>query len=246
MLREGLVHLFVVYAAPSPLRRRSLWGEHENIISGLSKPVFIGGDLNTIICSDERMGGNGRLSPDSLEFGDRINKLCLVDLGFKGQRRLPSLMPPFLFSDHAPLHLQLTPTRRCNAARRPFRLEAAWLSHEDFKALLSASWNPNLSTPEALNQLREVRKLIELSPSDALLNKKTELEKEVELILEQEEILWYRKSREKWVPLGDRNTTFFHTSTIIRRRRNRIDSLRGDMGGGRRMNRNWRRWLSAI
>jgi len=39
-------------------------------------------------------------------------------------------------------------------------------------------------------------------------------------------VLWFQKSREKWVELGDRNTKYFHTSTIIRRCRNRIEALK--------------------
>ena len=39
-------------------------------------------------------------------------------------------------------------------------------------------------------------------------------------------MLWFQKSREKWVELGDRNTKYFHTSTIIRRCRNRIEALK--------------------
>ncbi|KAL8171435.1 LOW QUALITY PROTEIN: hypothetical protein V2J09_023239 [Rumex salicifolius] len=68
---------------------------------------------------------------------------------------------------------------------------------------------------EAIKTLQGIRNLIEQSPNGDLLKKEAELEEEVDLILEQEE---YQKSREKWVALGDRNTTFFHSSTIIRRR----------------------------
>ncbi|KAL8143120.1 hypothetical protein V2J09_016152 [Rumex salicifolius] len=157
------------------------------------------------------MDDNGRLSPDSVEFGDWINRLCLVDLKFKGQRytwfrdrdttnKIAKRLDRVLCCAQGRLRWQEAPSPMLHSfppttphcifnSRRPFRFEAAWLSHEDFKALLAASWNPNLSTLEALNQLREVRKLIEISPSDALMNKDTELEKELELILEQEEIL---------------------------------------------------------
>ncbi|KAL8151216.1 LOW QUALITY PROTEIN: hypothetical protein V2J09_021024 [Rumex salicifolius] len=226
--REGLVHLFAVYAASSLVRRRDLWDELENIMSGISEPLFIGGDFNTIAGFDERMGSNGRLSPDSLEFGDWTNKLSLVDLGFKGQRytwfrgrdpvtrvakRLDRVLccaqgrlrwqeasvthALFMSSDHAALHFQLSLSHRCNADRWPFQFKAAWLRHE---ALLSASWNSALSTPEALNQLRgSARRLIEQAPNRDLLRKEAEIEKEVDLILEQEEVLWYQKSREKWI-----------------------------------------------
>lgn len=44
-------------------------------------------------------------------------------------------------------------------------------------------------------------------------------------ILKQEELLWFQKSREQWVTLVDRNNKFFHTHTVIRRRRNKIQGL---------------------
>jgi len=45
------------------------------------------------------------------------------------------------------------------------------------------------------------------------------------MVLQQEELFWYQKSREKWVQCGDRNTKFFHTMTMARRKRNKIHSL---------------------
>ena len=49
-------------------------------------PVIIGGDFNTIVRLDERSGGNGRLSEDSLTFGDWINEMSLIDMGFSGSQ----------------------------------------------------------------------------------------------------------------------------------------------------------------
>lgn len=56
--------------------------------------------------------------------------------------------------------------------------------------------------------------------------KEGDLLREFEIVLEQEELIWLQKSREKWVVYGDRNTKFFHMSTIIRRRRNKVDMLK--------------------
>lgn len=49
-------------------------------------------------------------------------------------------------------------------------------------------------------------------------------------MLANEEILWYRKSRAKWLEFGDRNSRYFHGVTTIRRRKNHIKSLK-DEGG---------------
>jgi hypothetical protein len=52
-----------------------------------------------------------------------------------------------------------------------------------------------------------------------------ELQQEYNHILFQEEMLWFQKSREQWVKFGDKNTSFFHAQTIIRRKRNKIHKL---------------------
>lgn len=46
---------------------------------------------------------------------------------------------------------------------------------------------------------------------------------EYERVLLQEELLWYQKSRSKWLYFGDKNTRFFHGVTAIRRAKNSFD-----------------------
>ena len=280
---QEVLNLIVVYAAPSVTRRSGLWTRLGDLMSTVSGPLMIGGDFNTILRIDERSGGNGQLSPDSIAFGNWINENSLIDMGFRGSsytwrrgreerwcvaKRLDRVLCcpharlkwheatvthlPFLASDHAPLYIQLEPEVRGNPRRRPFRFEAAWLSHPGFKELLSSSWQREISTPEALKKLHQtlrrwnkevfgdvqmrkeklmgeikaIQDLLDQRHDDALLKKEEELLKEFECVLEQEEMLWFQKSREKWIDLGDRNTKFFHTSTVVRRSRNRVDMLK--------------------
>ncbi len=49
-------------------------------------------------------------------------------------------------------------------------------------------------------------------------------------LLRQQEIFWRQKSRVQWIQEGDRNTRFFHQSTVIRRHQNRIRAIRGEDG----------------
>lgn len=149
--------------------------------------------------------------------------------------------------------------------RRPFRFEAAWLKHSGFKDLLTASWKRDISTAAALVSLKDtlrrwnrevfgdvmkrkekllveiktVQDSLEVTPTDALLEREELLLKEFDSVLEQEELIWLQKSREKWFELGDRNTSFFHTSTVIRRRRNRIEMLKMMMVFGSQRLRSW-------
>lgn len=75
-------------------------------------------------------------------------------------------------------------------------------------------------------EITEIQNQIEQDLSDAILVKEGELIKELEIVLEQEEVLWFQKLREKWCVHGDRNTSFFHMSTIIRRKRNWVEMLK--------------------
>lgn len=56
--------------------------------------------------------------------------------------------------------------------------------------------------------------------------------KDFDGILEQEEMIWFQKSKVKHIALGDRNISYIHTSTIIRRRKNRIELLKNDGDNG--------------
>ncbi|CAA7029675.1 unnamed protein product [Microthlaspi erraticum] len=246
---DEIVHVIAVYASPTVSRRSGLWDELRRVIGGLDGPVLVGGDFNTIVRVDERSGGNGCLSPDSLAFGEWINDFSLIDMGFRGNqftsrrgkvvrhfvaKRLDRVFYcaharlkwqeavvthlPFLSSDHAPLYIQLSPEIAGDPRRRPFRFEAAWLKHDGFQDLMKASWKGDLNTNVALR------------PSDTLLVREEDLIKALDVVLEQEEMIWFQKSREKWIPLGDRNTRFFHTSTVIRRQRNRIEMLKRSDG----------------
>ena len=46
----------------------------------------------------------------------------------------------------------------------------------------------------------------------------------------QKEEFWAIKSRLNWTTFGDRNTSFFHTSTVVRRHRNRIRAIKNNVG----------------
>lgn len=133
---------------------------------------------------------------------------------------------PFLSSDHSPMYVQLNPKVVSNPRRRPFRFEAAWLQHPSFRDLLTASWDYQLGTPEALNKLRDklkkwnrdvfgdvtkkkeklmkdiedVQAELDMSQSDELLRREVELIKEFDIVLEQEEVFGSRnRERSGWL-----------------------------------------------
>ncbi|PKI46795.1 hypothetical protein CRG98_032792 [Punica granatum] len=46
----------------------------------------------------------------------------------------------------------------------------------------------------------------------------------------KKDLIWRQKSRELWLKDGDRNTKFFHLSTVIRRRANQIAAIKDNNG----------------
>lgn len=73
--------------------------------------------------------------------------------------------------------------------------------------------------------MEEVQRALARRYSSFLIDLERGLKKERNLILLQEEMLWLQKSRIEWLKSGDNNKCFFHTSTVVRRRRNKIYML---------------------
>ena len=66
--------------------------------------------------------------------------------------------------------------------------------------------------------------------SSALLEEEIILEAKIQEQEKQEEILWWKKSRIKWLQEGEKNTKFFHHSVIQNRFQNKIYSLKTERG----------------
>lgn len=60
------------------------------------------------------------------------------------------------------------------------------------------------------------------------LNKKLRLD--LEEVLRQEELMWYQQSRENWIKSGDRNTKYYHLSTMVRKKHKRGHILKDASG----------------
>ncbi|GKV49249.1 hypothetical protein SLEP1_g56010 [Rubroshorea leprosula] len=124
---------------------------------------------------------------------------------------------PRFNSDHHPIMLDLCP----NLSRmgpRPFRMEKFWLDHHDFNQAISHIW------------LNGIYRAPTFPHSSFLVDLERQLSKEYENILMMEEDLWFMKSRSNWLIEGDRNTKFFHLSTICHKARNRILGLKDSTG----------------
>ncbi|KAA3479140.1 Retrovirus-related Pol polyprotein LINE-1 [Gossypium australe] len=140
---------------------------------------------------------------------------------------------PRIKSDHRPIILKTNP--ELNVPRgRPFCFLAGWTKHANFKDLVSKQLEIPRSTygyigtqkKQLLKSLGTIQKVLDQSNSRRLTNLEMEVRDELESVLNHEELLWRQKARCDWLQFGDRNTKFFHSRTIQRRKFNRILALR--------------------
>ena len=54
--------------------------------------------------------------------------------------------------------------------------------------------------------------------------------KEINDLLDNEEIMWHQQSRMQWMMLGDRNTRYFHSKALDRKRKNAISRIMDENG----------------
>src|ERR1044072_1812206 len=125
------------------------------------------------------------------------------------------------------------------------------MSHPSYEAIVESAWDPDRSLSHSLGRVKDqslifnknifgniferkhklekrlhgLQRELERVDSAVLLRTLLQVQNELEETLKQEEMLWYQKSREQAIKCGDRNTKFFHTQTVIRRKRNKIYAL---------------------
>ncbi|KAK7859228.1 hypothetical protein CFP56_007765 [Quercus suber] len=160
-----------------------------------------------------------------------------------------------IHSDHCPILLSFVNPPELHLPR-PFRFQQFWLSHPQFGKLQSDNWLEHYELDANLQNFTEVvkiwnkevfgnifqrkariearlngiQKALANGPSSFLLNLEKQLREDYWEVSHEEEELWSIKSRYNWLIKGDKNTAFFHTSTLIRRKRNRISYLQDRMG----------------
>ena len=81
-----------------------------------------------------------------------------------------------------------------------------------------------------MSRLLGAQRALASNPNNFLINLQDQLSEEYNEILQLEEKLWAMKSRVNWTIFGERNTAYFHLTTLARRSKNRITSILNDEG----------------
>uniref|UniRef100_A0A2N9FR65 Reverse transcriptase domain-containing protein n=1 Tax=Fagus sylvatica TaxID=28930 RepID=A0A2N9FR65_FAGSY len=160
---------------------------------------------------------------------------------------------PLLQSDHNPI--MVVANLEVGRKARPFRFEAAWTRDASSHQVIEAAWEEPVRGSASYRLMRRIQraakglrkwnrenfgwcntrieeikqKLVEyqrVEPSTQNISHLINLQQELDEWLVRQEVIWRQKSREIWLEEGDKNTKFFHLSTVIRRRANNIDRIK--------------------
>ncbi|WCJ21071.1 hypothetical protein M5689_003257 [Euphorbia peplus] len=161
----------------------------------------------------------------------------------------------FRSSNHCPMLFRLF-GKEIVHFERSFRYLLAWETHHDFKKFVADTWLPNNDPISAnqnfcnsvcvwikemfghitakkvslMNQLTCIQYQIQRRADDQLVTIEKKLQQDLLDVLAQEELLWFQKSRKQWISQGERNSRYFHLSTIIHRNQNKIEAITDEQG----------------
>nr|XP_048317975.1 uncharacterized protein LOC125418473 [Ziziphus jujuba var. spinosa] len=164
---------------------------------------------------------------------------------------------PSIGSDHMPVQLFLK--REHPVLYRPFLFIEAWISDPSYEKVITESWFKSYrndqrtpiwvkinSTAKALrcwnkncfgfcqsrlhNLETQLAQIAFLPPSRENIAHQQRIQAEIEEWSFRMELVWHQKSRELWLQAGDRNSKFFHASTVAKWKKTFITLLKEDTG----------------
>ncbi|KAG5524194.1 hypothetical protein RHGRI_031004 [Rhododendron griersonianum] len=80
------------------------------------------------------------------------------------------------------------------------------------------------------DQLVGIQKELEDNFNPDFLIAERVIKRKIEDLWQKDSMYWHQRSRIKWLQMGDKNSRFFHLSTIHRRQRNQIVKLKNEVG----------------
>ncbi|KAL5576261.1 hypothetical protein UlMin_017960 [Ulmus minor] len=140
-----------------------------------------------------------------------------------------------------------------------FHFEELWATDEECRQVVSSAWGKEGNSDKLIavfnglqrcaketdawgfqkygrvkKQIADLRHNIEAKKTDRdhgpSMMEISDMEKNLECLLDKEEIYWKQRSRTNWLTHGDRNLKFFHHKASERRRKNFIEGLKNMEG----------------
>ncbi|XP_074318679.1 uncharacterized protein LOC141655501 [Silene latifolia] len=226
-----------VYASPNPHNRHELWSELENYAHSHNLPWMLAGDFNETRSIQERHGGDQNMIRRCNAFNNWIEDCELIELEFSGplhtwargnsietrqsarlDRALCNSEWGALFGDASVKHLPAYQSDHCP----PPDFAKRWVRGDDLVKQLSnlssdlQKWNKEVfgnifrKKRELLARIEGCQRHLSIARTSNIIKLEAKLRRELDEVLEREELLWYQKYRVDFIRDGDRNTSFFH------------------------------------
>lgn len=186
-------------------------------------------------------------------------KLDRVLLNWPWRQSFPHAMAvalPTVSSDHSPILLHMVPRTRSG---RSFNFESFWAEHDECEDVVLEGWQKEgiLEDPwenvltrsknckqsllawqrqtfckadDEIHKLKLQLQAVLNQPGQDNWEEAKRIQKKIDVMWMQEEAFWGQRARLKWLNDGDKNTKFFHATTIQRRARNRIQRIKDNNG----------------
>ncbi|KAH1123276.1 hypothetical protein J1N35_006436 [Gossypium stocksii] len=187
-----------VYGSPDKLKRKFLWNDLSHTVPREYVPWMAIGDFNVFLSPEDKKGGHVK-GRRCISFGEFMDNAFLHDLGFQSP----------LFTWHQGALFE----RLDRAVGNEAWVEAFPYCHITHLPKIKSDHRPLLMK-------------FCCDGSKSLFQQEILVRNELEDVLHHEEILWKQKFRCEWLNLGDRNTSYFHRRSIMRRKFNKITALR--------------------
>ncbi|KAK8670879.1 hypothetical protein V6N13_037492 [Hibiscus sabdariffa] len=210
-----------VYASPHSRQRNDLWIHLRALASSVSEPWSIIGDFNATLFNRDRKGY-------SSSFSDSAFQHMAFDCGL---HELDYFGPDYTwYRGNCSVRLD-----RCFVTENWDASQPLVDAIESFSTV-ATDWNQEVFGSIGRNKriimarLHGVQRCLDQRRTRGLLKVEQKLLDELESLLDYEEQLWKQKSRMDWINSGDRNTKYFHSKAIARRRHKTISKLK--LGSG--------------
>ncbi|XP_061354584.1 uncharacterized protein LOC133299159 [Gastrolobium bilobum] len=222
-----------VYGSPRRIERMSLWEELEFLAGSINSPWVILGDFNYVLNVAEKYEGEEVCYRSVQEMQECLEVCGLSDIGYKGpiftwkRGSLQERIDRAVANEDWNLAL---PNRKC------WGKDVDWLvSSKDFEEE-ATRWHHDIFREEMRQKhiiyarIQGLDMQLEARYDRELERLQRDLWKKLEKILLREELNWFQRSRINWLKFGDKNSQFFHSSTVARRRFNKVVAIRNEVG----------------
>ncbi|CAN0919074.1 hypothetical protein LINGRAHAP2_LOCUS31245 [Linum grandiflorum] len=247
-----------VHAPTDRNERRVFWNLISELNLDADTAWLIVGDFNTVLYEYEKERGNPIRYSSAMDFRQFISNNRLMDLGALCSAAWRNTFEKAVVvheqrigSDHNPLNIDFYPNNR--RSKPPFRFDARWLTKEECGRIIHDNWPTNedfsgklqlcagqlkIWSKKAYSDSKIMENRIKIRLEDinnmtrdrTIINEERALNIQLNKLWIDENTAWRQRSFIQWDKEGDRNTRFFHSTTIYRHNRNMIRVIKNEEG----------------